>query len=305
MRISILLLILIASVPGAAGECIVVEGDQILAGDLARTLPVFSALNADLPLAYSPVVGVDRVMRVAEIERLAERYSLPDVEPDAVCFERASELLTTERVEAALRGALANPDATMELIDFSRQPVPIGELDFQIAGLSSPGKSEPDEPMLWRGAVRYSDRRSVPVWARVRILVPRRQVVAIHDLPSGEPIEIEDIEERVVEAFPANEPPLSNVSDALGSLPRRSIRAGESVYARQLRVPDDVKRGETVSVTVISGAARLQFDARAETTGRRGDSVVVRNPANGVKFEAEVVGRCQVLVRAGNSGESL
>jgi flagella basal body P-ring formation protein FlgA len=305
MRISILFLILIASVPGAAGDCIVVEGDQILAGDLARALPVFSALEADLPLAFSPVVGVDRVMRIAEIGRLVEKYDLPEATPEAVCFERASELLTTERVEAALRGALANPDVTVELIDFSRQPVPIGELDFQIAGLSSPGKSGPDEPVLWRGAVRYSDRRSVPVWARVRILGPRRQVVAIHDLPSGEPIEIEDIEERMVEAFPEKNPPLADTGDAIGSLPRRPIRAGEPLYAAQLQVPDDVKRGETVSVTVISGAARLQFDARAETTGQRGDSVVVRNPANGAKFEAEVVGRCQVLVRAGSSSESL
>jgi len=305
MRIAVLILVLLAPVQGAGNDCIIVEGDQILARDVARALPVFAAVDPDRPLAYSPVVGVERVMRAPELARLMELNNLPGIDVEAVCFERSSELLTRERILKALPRTIANPEATIAVTDFSRQPVPVGELEFDIAGLSSPGKSGPDEPVLWRGAVRYSDRRSVPVWARVRILVPRRQVVALRELSPGEPIETGDIEERLVEAFPEKEPPVDTVRDVLGNLPRCTIRAGEAVYAGQLRVPEDVKRGETVSVTVVSGDARLRFDARAETTGRRGDSVLIENPSNGAKFEAEVIGRREVIVRAGATEESL
>jgi len=52
---------------------------------------------------------------------------------------------------------------------------------------------------------------------------------------------------------------------------------------------------------VISGAARLAFTGRAETPGRRGDVVTVRNPASKRTFPARVEAKGKVLVIPGGS----
>jgi len=304
MRLLVLLLVFLVPVLIAGSDCIVVEGERILASDLARANPVFSDLEPDRPLAYSPVVGVERVLSASEQRRLMELHGLGPGPAEDVCFERASELLTVERVMAALDAALRIPDSNIELMDFSRRPVPLGELDFDIAGLSSPGNRGPDEPVLWRGAVRYGSRRSVSVWARVRISVSRPRVVAVCDLPAGKPIRPGDVEVRTMNAFPEDTSPAETVDAVIGSLPRRAIPAGRAVYEKNLRTPEPVQRGDIVEVTVFSGAAQLQFDALAEATGRLGDSVVVSNPSNGARFSAEVSGRGQVVVRVGEHRDS-
>jgi flagella basal body P-ring formation protein FlgA len=303
------LLILMAGVvaagAGGAERCTIVEGDRILAGDLARALPVFAALDPDQFVAYTPVPGLQRVMSPGQLHRLARRHGLPDSPMAAVCFERATEVLAAQRVVAALRSALDAPEAKVELADFSRQPVPRGELEFRRAGLASPRNTRPDEPVLWRGVVRYGDRRSVSVWARVRIRASRRQVIALRDLAPGQPIQAQDLTEQQVEAFPAADPPITSIEQAAGSLPRRAIKAGQPLYAAFLKIPNDVDRGEMVSVEVTSGAARLWFEARAETAGRKGDPVYVRNPISGRRFTALVEGKGKVVVRVENHRRKL
>lgn len=58
-----------------------------------------------------------------------------------------------------------------------------------------------------------------------------------------------------------------------------------------------VDRGERVSVEVSSGAARLAFEAMAESGGRVGSVVLVRNPANGHVFQAKVAEKGKVVVQ--------
>ncbi len=59
----------------------------------------------------------------------------------------------------------------------------------------------------------------------------------------------------------------------------------------------EVTRGESVAVEVQSGAARLTFDAKAESSGKPGDTVLLRNPENGRLFQARVVGKGKALVQ--------
>ena len=59
----------------------------------------------------------------------------------------------------------------------------------------------------------------------------------------------------------------------------------------------DVHRGERVSVEVTSGAALLRLRADAESAGRIGDAVLVRNPESGKLFQARVEGKGKVVVQ--------
>jgi hypothetical protein len=57
-----------------------------------------------------------------------------------------------------------------------------------------------------------------------------------------------------------------------------------------------VERGERITVEVTSGAARLAFQATAQSGGRQGDSVLVQNPESGRLFQAKVIGNGKVLI---------
>ncbi|MEP6961261.1 MAG: flagella basal body P-ring formation protein FlgA [Acidobacteriota bacterium] len=59
----------------------------------------------------------------------------------------------------------------------------------------------------------------------------------------------------------------------------------------------EVNRGATVRVEVSSGGVLLAFDGTAESAGRRGEAVVVRNTENGQKFRAVVEGPGKVAIR--------
>ena len=59
----------------------------------------------------------------------------------------------------------------------------------------------------------------------------------------------------------------------------------------------EVLRGAQVSVEVTSGGALVRFQADAESSGRTGESVLIRNPENGKLFQARVEGKGKVMVQ--------
>jgi Chaperone for flagella basal body P-ring formation len=61
--------------------------------------------------------------------------------------------------------------------------------------------------------------------------------------------------------------------------------------------PMAVHRGDKVAVTVSSGRVVLRFESQAESSGRTGDTVIIRNPENGSRFIARVEDRGKVVVK--------
>jgi len=127
--------------------------------------------------------------------------------------------------------------------------------------------------------------------------VERRQVVAARSIRAGADLTAEDLTIQSVRVFPAAPLPVPDISMALGARARRTLEAGEPVQADSLVLPNDVERGDIVSVEVVSGAARLRFEARAETSGQRGKRVYIRNPESGKRFLATVAARGKVVVQ--------
>ncbi len=211
-----------------AAACVAIEGEKILLSDLARAVPAFSAAPPEEAIGLSPSPGVRRLMGRAEIGKAAAQYGV-QLPPElaSVCFERAAEPLTEERVSEGLRKSLAGED--WKLVDFSRYRVPRGAIDFII-----PPKLAANVPVILRGRIRYGDNHSFPVWARVKISKP----------------------------------------------------------------PREVERGDLVAVEVTSGGALVKFEARAESGGTQGETVVLRNPATKICFSALVAGKGKVTLNA-------
>jgi len=213
----------------AAASCVQVDGDKILMADLAKAIPEFSAAPGTEPIGLAPAPRVRRTFYWRELDRLGKAQGIQVPAGAAACFEGASEVLTEERVREALERAPHNPQATFTVLEFSRYPLPRGELEFD-----APPQTDGRQPIIWHGRLNYGAHRSVTVWARVKLQAP----------------------------------------------------------------PREVERGDVVAVEVRSGPALVKFEGAADSGGKVGETVSVRNPANGARFRARVVAKGKVLLDA-------
>jgi flagella basal body P-ring formation protein FlgA len=272
------------------------DADRITAADLAAADPAFSALSPDTPMGLTPAPGTPRIFGVAELARQFRRYGLA-IEPKAeICVERPVEPLSPAAVLETMQKSLGLPEARIEIVEQSRYPVPHGALEFPRTGLVAPPASQPQAAVLWRGSVRYAATRRFPVWARVRILARAERVIAVEALPAGRLIEAGQLRLETYEGFPLRTQPLDSIEKAAGRVPRHSIARGAALSAGEVEPPYEVSRGDAVRVGVSSGDAHLVLDGWAEASGRIGQTIPVRNPANGKRFRARVEGAGRVEV---------
>jgi hypothetical protein len=225
-----------ASEQPAAAPCLAIEGDAILAGDLARVNPVFRALDASLAMGAAPMPGARRVFRAVELARLVRVNHLPSGPLREVCFEWPTAVLSPGKLAQAMAGVLDCDASAIEVIEQSRLPAPPGDLVFAKRDLD-PVPGSDGRVLVWRGFVRYGVGRSFPVWARIRV------------------------------------PPALTVMAA-----------------------PEVQAGKEVQVEVRNGSMRIRMVAKAERSGRIGETVPLINPASSAHFRARVDGKDLVVV---------
>ncbi len=68
------------------------------------------------------------------------------------------------------------------------------------------------------------------------------------------------------------------------------------MFRADLIEPLQVQRGDLVDVTAIAGAAQLRMPALAETPGRQGDMISLKNPRTGKIFRGRIEGKDKALV---------
>ena len=236
------------------------------------------------------MAGARRLMHPEEQVRLAQQHGIPLTAPlGEICFERATQTLTLERLQPALERALDLEGARIEVLDFARYAIPPGELVFTRAGLSPSG--------WWRGLVEYAEGRTAPIWVRARVTTEQRWVEATKPLPAGREIQADQVVQRHGPRFPFGPVPLDSTNAAIGRAPVRSIESGAVLFGSMLETPREVERGDKVTVEVLNGVATLTFEATAEASGRAGESILIRNPESGRLFQARVEARRRVVIR--------
>jgi flagella basal body P-ring formation protein FlgA len=293
-RFFIALALLARAAAATRSGCIAIDGERILARDLAQGAPAFSAVAPDTEVGYAPVPGARRFYRTLELRRLALRYNIAFAPGDEVCIERAMEPLQPDKVIEAMRKALGTPEARIEIVELSRYPVPRGEIQFARAALPAAAASS----VLWLGFIHYAGDHRFAMWARVKILVRSNRIVARENLPVGRRIEARQVRLEPCETFPSSQPATQALDQVVGQVPRHPITAGTAIAANLLDAPKEVERGDAVEVEVRSGAARLKFEGQAESGGRRGDSIPVRNLTAGKTFSAKIADKDRVVLTA-------
>jgi flagella basal body P-ring formation protein FlgA len=271
--------------------CLVVSAgaDHILAGDLAAAIPGFTAPAPRDSVALAPAPGVQRVFRVPELRRLAQSLHW-EIEPlTDICFERPASPPDPTKMLQAMQKSL--PQAAIAILDYSRQPLPEGDLEFPASGLR-PGNGG----AFWAGYVKYAEHRRFATWARVHCLVTVTRLIAVVDLPAGKPVTAEQVRAETRQEFPLTARFLQSSEEAVGKWPRMGIRPGTEIRLEMVEDSKQVACGETVVVDVRSGGAHLEFEARAEASGAVGETIPILNPQSNKRFVARVEGKGRVSV---------
>ncbi|MCU1258085.1 MAG: hypothetical protein JWO80_970 [Bryobacterales bacterium] len=284
--------------------CHGVEGDAILGRDLAAADPQFSGVPRDARLGYAPMPGSRRTLSAAELKRLAAGFGVSGDFHD-LCFEYPTRQLQSGEILEALRDGLKVDGADIQVTEFSLYAAPKGDIVFPLSGLSRPSPLRADEPVIWRGYVKYAGGRKFSIWAKVRLHVTEMRVVATEDLAAvANPVAASQLRVETVTGFPSLQPFASTVQQVAGHRLRRAVRQGAPVSIEAVEAAGGdgeraVNRGESVEVEVDAGPAHLKFEGRAESGGVLGEIVTIRNAKSGRTFAARVVGKGKVEVVTG------
>ena len=286
--------------------CHGVEGDAILGRDLAAADPQFARVPGDARLGYAPMPGSRRTVSAAELKRLAAGFGVSGEFHD-LCFEYPTRQLQSAEILEALRDGMKVDGADIQVTEFSLYPAPKGDVVFSLSGLSRPSPLRADEPVIWRGYVKYAGGRKFSIWAKVRLRVTETRVVATEDLAAvAHPVGASQLRVETVTGFPSLQPLASAVAQVAGHRLRRAVRQGAPVALDAVEGAGGdgeraVNRGEPVEVEVDVGPAHLKFEGRAESGGVLGEIVTIRNAKSGRTFAARVVGKGKVEVVTGAS----
>ncbi|MEO8098612.1 MAG: flagella basal body P-ring formation protein FlgA [Acidobacteriota bacterium] len=235
------LLLAAAMVAVYASACTPVEGDRIRGSEMAAENAAFAAADPALDLGPAPLAGTRRTFRYFELERVARENGIELASGAAreACFERATQVLTAAVLEDVLRAALVSQagseHARIEVVDYSHNPLPVGTLEFPVAGLAATG--------LWRGRVLYGENRSTPVWVRVKVT----------DEVTGKPI--------VATRVPSATPEVNR-----GSTVRVEVSSGGVLLGFDATAEGSGRRGEAIVVRNIENGQK--FRAVVEGPGK-------------------------------------
>jgi|HubBroStandDraft_6_1064221.scaffolds.fasta_scaffold15164_3 flagella basal body P-ring formation protein FlgA len=276
--------------------CQNIQGDWILGADLARALPAFGAVPREKPLSYSPAPGTNRVFQSGELKRIGAKYGVESSDDVRACFEWKVQRVSEDAVRAAIRETLHAPEARVEVLSISQSPAPEGKLEFPLSGLTVSFPVDQTTPLLWRGRVVYAGHRQFSVWAKVRVTATTSRVVATEALSPSKAVAQNQVRLETYDEFPLPNGVARELEQVIGRMPRRAISANKAVMLADLVEALQVQRGEHVDVTVISGAAHVEMEAVAETSGKQGDVVTLTNPRSGKSFQARIEGKDRALI---------
>jgi flagella basal body P-ring formation protein FlgA len=128
--------------------------------------------------------------------------------------------------------------------------------------------------------------------------VPVKRIVASADLKYGRPVEPDQLRVEVRDEFPAIGGSITgSLDEFVGLIPRRQISVGTVVQKQWFSAPPLVKQGDIVKVEVVRGAAKIEADGIAESTGALGETIAVLNPDSKRRFRARIESAGRVSVK--------
>lgn len=139
----------------------------------------------------------------------------------------------------------------------------------------------PEDSRAW-GQIRVGIRCLAPspwtAWVQARVQVFGDFLVSRRALRSGETLRSEDLELRHGELTALPDNLLTSPSQAIGQLTRFALAAGAPLRASNLRAPDSIRRGQTISTITEGPGFSARGEAQALNNAAAGERVRLRLP---------------------------
>lgn len=134
-------------------------------------------------------------------------------------------------------------------------------------------------------------------WTVTGSIVEMREVaVPVGDLDRGEAIQAKDVVLVRRPAAQVGADVVRPLSDLIGMVPRRALKAGEMIRSADLAKPILVEKASLVTVTYVTKGLTLTMRGRAQGSGSMGDPVKVQNLQSKKIVEGVVTGSAQVTI---------
>jgi flagella basal body P-ring formation protein FlgA len=279
-------------------KSVVIEGAVLRLGDLFEGL----AEAADTAIARAPAPGRRVELDARWLAAVATGYGIdwrPASALDSVVVRRASQVIDSARIEAALRDALAERGVTGDLSIVLDNPALSLNLPLDAApSLGFAGLAH--DPASGRFTAHLMAPAGTAPLARATVT---GRVVRMVEVPvlrrramPGEVIARGDIDwqRRRADRLAGNL--VLDPGRLVGKSPRRAIRAGEAVRAGDLREPVLVPRKSLVILRLETDRMVLTAQGRALEEGAGGQVIRVMNTKSNTVVNGVVVAAGTVRV---------
>ncbi len=171
---------------------------------------------------------------------------------------------------------------------------------LNLAKCSNPLEALPANSMRPLGAVsvgvRCSGDSPWTLYVRGQVSATEQAPVLVTAVGRGEIIGSDDVNYEVRQISNDYAGIISDINDIIGKEARRSLRAGDAIRFNDLRAPQLVERGQTV--TIVSGIAGLQvsMQGKALAGGAKGDRLIVSNLSSGKRVEGVIMANGAVRI---------
>ncbi len=277
---------------------VAVSGPEVTLGDIFEG----AGDAAHVVVAAAPAPGERLVMRRAEVKALAQRYDLaweatgPHNRIEVV---RASRAVPRATIAAALEEELAG-----EIVaDAFRVELRSHNLLLLVPN-EAPATVAVESLDLDRRSLRFSAMIAAPAGEgdATRLRVSGR-VVEITEIPVlnrrvavGRVIGPDDVVWLALPSAKTNRNIVTEVESLVGNTPRRLIRPGQPVRARDIERPVMVAKGGLVTMILSTRGMTITAMGRATEDGGEGDVIRVRNTRSLIAVEGVVTGPTRVEV---------
>lgn len=268
---------------------VTVKGPELRVLELAQAVGVSTELMTQLEsvrLGPSPNPGEQQVLPGSTL--LARiRSSMPDsasirwVVPEKVVIIRAATRITAIEVQAALedwvRAHQAAPIEQLKLEGLQvRSPlvVPVGSLTLDFEPGAGDDLLGPSNLTL---LVRIDGEIVEQVPVRVRIDGILRVLVTGRPLRLGQEIGDGDVQEEARQAAQLTGQPALSRSEVVGKVTRRAISANQVLGLEDVADKPIIRKGDSVTLVVRSGAILVTCPGEALADGRPGETISVLN----------------------------
>lgn len=196
---------------------------------------------------------------------------------------KRAELLANYTAGTRLEYRINPLDSRLQLADCD-QPLALDVKDL------SPVGNRLNVHVRCPGSARWA------LYVPVTLAIWQPVVVVKRPLARGAVISAADLELEEQDVATLNSPYFSSIQEAAGSVARRPLAAGSPLLASQIEAPLLVQRGQTVVLSARQGTLQVKMNGVAESDGRRGDRISVRNSQSQRLIEGRVTGPGQVEV---------